>query len=100
MISTGQPKDMFVEECSRNVLLRQGVMQQPVRGALGQPAVRHGQGLVELPVVHQELHHVPERLGVLPHDPGGTVQPLPAVRALHREPGPLEDRHQLPHRGV
>merc|ERR1712070_564030 len=26
LISTGQPKDMFVEECSRNVLLRQGVM--------------------------------------------------------------------------
>merc|ERR1719169_45735 len=26
LISTGQPKDLFVEECSRNVLLRQGVM--------------------------------------------------------------------------
>merc|ERR1712159_921211 len=26
LISTGEPKDLFVEECSRNVLLRQGVM--------------------------------------------------------------------------
>merc|ERR1719224_39248 len=26
LISTGQPKDLFVDECSRNVLLRQGVM--------------------------------------------------------------------------
>ena len=31
LISTGQPKEMFLEECSRNVLLRQGVLGVKVK---------------------------------------------------------------------